>query len=234
MARKPSERSHSRKTQGGDLNLAPIMSILVILIPMLIFVFQFYQIAVQQVAAPKMGMNKPTETKEKDDKPKLNLTVMISGSGFKVKEQQAAGNPDVDIKRRDVEICHLADSSKNTVESCGSNNGDNRRTIKREYDYARLYSVVSQKKALHGDSKDNETINIAPDFDVPWKVVVRTIDAVSVKLTTGDTWTKDFKNFDVFRQAKPLMVSQKVPTDPSTEEMRPASLFPRITFVVAQ
>ncbi len=234
MARKPSERSHSRKAQGGDLNLAPIMSILVILIPMLIFVFQFYQIAVQQVAAPKMGMNKPKETKDKDDKPKLNLTVMISNSGFKIKEQQAAGNPDVDIKRRDVEICNLHDSSKNTPQSCGSNKGDNRRTIKNEYDYARLYGVVSQKKALHGDSKENETINIAPDFDVPWKVVVRTIDAVSVKLTTGETWTKDFKTFDTFRQAAPLMLEQKIPNEPAETEKRPAALFPRITFVVAQ
>ena len=42
MARKPSSRRHST-TDLDDVNLVPIMSILVILIPMLIYAFTFFE-----------------------------------------------------------------------------------------------------------------------------------------------------------------------------------------------
>jgi biopolymer transport protein ExbD len=86
MARKPSERRHS-KEKIEDLNLSPIMSILVILIPMLLYAFSFFEVKVQAVTAPRMGQSKPTKDKEEEEKP-LNLTVLVTSKGF---VGQAAG-----------------------------------------------------------------------------------------------------------------------------------------------
>ena len=60
MARKPSDRSHFVETE-GEINLSPIMSILVILIPMLLLLFNFHEIKVQAVAAPKVGSGQDQE-----------------------------------------------------------------------------------------------------------------------------------------------------------------------------
>jgi hypothetical protein len=64
MARKPSERRHS-KEKIEDLNLSPIMSILVILIPMLLYAFSFFEVKVQAVTAPRMGRANRRRTKKR-------------------------------------------------------------------------------------------------------------------------------------------------------------------------
>ena len=85
MARKPSERRHS-KERIEDLNLSPIMSILVILIPMLLYAFSFFEVKVQAVTAPRMGPSNQ-KPKDEDEKKPLNLTVLVTGKGFVVKQQ---------------------------------------------------------------------------------------------------------------------------------------------------
>ena len=59
------------------------MSILCILIPVLILAFNFFEVSIQQVAAPKVG--KPKESTENKDKP-LQLTVVIDSKGFSIKQ----------------------------------------------------------------------------------------------------------------------------------------------------
>jgi len=48
---------------GSELNLAPIMSVLVILIPIILLTFNFFEVRVQAVLAPKMtpGEKRPAE-----------------------------------------------------------------------------------------------------------------------------------------------------------------------------
>ena len=54
MAKKPSLRKHGEIVI-EEVNLTPIMSILVILIPMLIYAFNYNEMAVQEVSLPKTG-----------------------------------------------------------------------------------------------------------------------------------------------------------------------------------
>ncbi|NUN14741.1 MAG: biopolymer transporter ExbD [Myxococcales bacterium] len=156
MARKPSERRHATENL-EDINLTPIMSILVILIPMLIFAFSFIEIALQQVAAPKMGPPKP---KQADEKKPLQLTIVVNDAGFVLKQQADFEEPDVVIplkEQADVAVTqpHL------------------------EYDYARLYSELMKKKKAYSEER---TINLAADFHIPWHILARTIDAARVQL----------------------------------------------------
>jgi len=83
-ARKPSERRHGSVDEVPELNLVPIMAIMVILIPMLIYMFTFHQIRVQRVMAPRRGTG-AQKTKEEKKEKELNLTILIKKDrGFQV------------------------------------------------------------------------------------------------------------------------------------------------------
>ena len=62
------------------------MAIMVILVPMLIYMFTFHQIKVQRVTAPRRGTGAKKAKEEQKEKP-LNLTVIILNKkekGFKL------------------------------------------------------------------------------------------------------------------------------------------------------
>ncbi len=188
------------------------MSILVILIPVLIFAFQFYEITVQSVAAPKLGTGKSTA--EKPDNPPLNLTVLISRKGFQLKQDSglAAGEAEEPplIPKRSFEIVHEIDQD-----------GQTRKVTETvlEYDYPKLYSLILEKKKKY---PEEDTINIGADFDVPWSVVARTIDCVRVYLE-GD----DLTELEAYRKARPKMKKTE------SGEIEHEPLFPKVVFVVA-
>jgi biopolymer transport protein ExbD len=236
MARKPSERSHSKSVE-AELNLAPIMSILVILIPMLIFAFQFYEITVQTVNAPKLGTGKAKKA-ESPDKVPLNLTVLISDKGFIVKQQGSAPEEAPLIKRKLFNVCQptaFVDGMR--WDDCsGKGKGKTRDVV--SYDYPKLYSLIAKKFAEHdkGPTDKEESINIGADFNVPWHVVARTIDCVRTKLAkedAKDAWAKSFTELDEYRKAPPLITKIKN-TDGTVKEIRQEPMFSKIVFVVAQ
>lgn len=237
MARKPSERSHRKEVQ-NELNLAPIMAMLVILIPMLIFAFQFYEITVQTVDAPKLGTGKAKQS-ETDEDPPLNLTVLIGSDGFVVKQQADTelGEEPPLLKKRKFTICKakVPDKSK-PWQTCPpiSNDDFHVRTVF-EYDYAALYSLIASKKQKY---PNENTINIGGDFEVPWHVVARTIDAVRIKLAkqgmSGESvWADSFGQLDEYRKAPPHVIMVPNP-ETGDEESQQQPMFPKITFVVAE
>ena len=65
-------------------NLIPVMNLVMLLIPVLLMTTAFFEVAVINVAAPKVQSGPAPDEPPKDDKPKLNLTVVISDEGFKV------------------------------------------------------------------------------------------------------------------------------------------------------
>lgn len=85
MAVKPSERGHRGKDVLPPLNVIPIMSLFIILIPALLLMAVFVQLAVINVAAPQIGAGDPREQEQdEDDKPPLNLTITVTERGFTV------------------------------------------------------------------------------------------------------------------------------------------------------
>ena len=69
MARKPSDRAHG-ESEEPELNLVPIMAILVILIPVLLYAFTFFEVKVQAVAAPRLGPAQKSKKQDDEDKKK--------------------------------------------------------------------------------------------------------------------------------------------------------------------
>lgn len=210
MARKGSRRGNRHVESLGELNLSAIMAILVILIPMLIFVFNFFEVKVQAVAAPKVGSGK-AKKKDSDKKP-LNLTVLISRKGFVLKQQdELQTEPEKPIYKRTFDI---------EVEE----NGRKRQETVEDYDYPALYTRLFAKKAAYPDEK---TINIAAEMDIPWYVVARTIDAARLQLEKPA-----YVKLQEYSQAKPATVTKKG-ADGKDEE-KPKKMFDRVVFVVAE
>lgn len=68
-----------------EINIMPLMNIIMLLIPFLIMSTEFIKIGVINVAAPKIGGGaSSSEPKKKDEKPPLNLTVSITEKGLTI------------------------------------------------------------------------------------------------------------------------------------------------------
>ena len=149
----------------ADVDLKPMMAIICILIPLLIFAFSFYEIKVQPVAAPKVGFSGvkgASAVAQEDQKTPLNLTVLITEKGFAIKQTAELAGADSDMR---IE-------KKNFV----SKEGD--RVV--DYDYPGLYAKLAEIKKKF---PDETSINIGAEPDVAWEYVCRTIDAARVQLS---------------------------------------------------
>jgi len=154
------------------VNLVPLMAVITMLIPLLVFSFNFYEVKIIPVGAPRMGTGVASKSGDVEEKRALNLTVVISEKGFKVKMDPSlvpADLADVGIEKR---------TFTNTM-------GENYE----EYDYAKLYSTIVTVKDKF--PKEN-TVNIGAEFGIPMHVIARTIDATRYRLV------KD--NFDSFSE----------------------------------
>ena len=78
-----------------------------------------------------------------------------------------------------------------------------------------LLTLLMKKKKLH---KDERTINIGADFDIPWRVIARTIDASRVQLEKPS-----YAEMEAYTMSKPKMEKDKV---------TPMPLFDTVVFTV--
>jgi len=160
----------------------------------LLFAFTFFEVKIQAVQAPKMGSG---QAKKKDDKKKpLNLTVFIKKDGFSLKMQtERTTEPEPPILKKTVDGEEM-------------------------YDFAALYSRLT---AIKNEYKDEKTINIGAEMNIPWHILAKTIDAARVRLEK-DTYT-DLKEYGT---AKPKRIKN--------EKGRKVNvpLFPAVVFVVAE
>jgi len=202
-----------------ELNLSPIMALLVILIPMLLAMFNFFEVKVQAVAAPKLGTGKTSKT-DPDKKP-LNLTVLISKQGFLLKQQDELQ----DVAEKPI--------PKDTFEISTVENGAPVTKTVEDYDYPALYSRLRAKKQRY---PDETTINIAAEMDIPWHVIARTIDAARIQLEESHFDGRE--RMQKYASSKPEMRTSKKDIDGdgtvTDKDQEPVPMFPRVVFVVAE
>jgi biopolymer transport protein ExbD len=175
-----------------ELNLVPIMALLVVLIPILLYAFKFFEIRVQAVSAPRMSSGKAKKKKETDKKP-LNLTVLVSHDRFTVSVHEEhdmalrARYPDWDatILKKNFKVGgkHQADKRGPTgevvtKERTSGRYGPEARQVT-AYDYPALYTRLMQVKQAY---PKETTVNIGAKMDVRWQIIARTIDTSRLKL----------------------------------------------------
>jgi len=219
MARKPSKASHSEDAGDQNLNPSPILALLVIRIPMLLAMFNFFEVKVQAVAAPKLGTGKAS--KADPDKKPLNLTVLISKQGFLIKQQDELTDVSEKPIPKDTFTIDLLEGTTTTSKTY------------EDYDYPTLYSRLRAKKQRY---PDETTINIAAEMDIPWYVIARTIDASRLELKDSEYVGRD--RMKAYSAADPLTKQSKKDVDGdgavTDADQEPLEMFPRVVFVVAE
>jgi len=203
MAKKPSLRKHGAE-EIGEADLTPIMSIMVILIPMLIYAFNYDEIAVQEVSLPKTG-----GAAKAGGPKKLNLTVLVSEDGFRIKVQgeSEAGPPPPDKV-----------IPKKMLTRCGAEQAFIR------FDYATLYGELIKLR----DNRTlglEDTINVGAQDTIPWRVMARVVDTVRIRREENA-----YQDFCEFRMAPNKKIKKKNTEGKEVEVTQ--ELFPKVVFIV--
>jgi biopolymer transport protein ExbD len=176
-----------------DLNLVPIMNLVMVLIPLLLISIEFEKMGVINVSAPRINVG-PVEEQDQPDEPPLNLTIGISSSGFIIaatgaKLDPIEGCPDVGAticvdKSADVttfmgEVRSLRqqfDATRNKAFLEQSN--QKLQAVEEAFDYRRLYNTLVDIKKKY---PDETVVNLGADPDIPFEILVRTMDTVRFK-----------------------------------------------------
>ncbi|MFH1810735.1 MAG: biopolymer transporter ExbD [Pseudomonadota bacterium] len=152
MAR-PSQRRHRAAEPDSELNLIPIMNLVLMLIPAILITAAFVEITVINVSAPQLGPDREARPAQPTP-PELRLTVLISDGGFTLASSGATLGPEQGSPS----------PRQPTVP----------RTASGDYDWAAL----GQRLATIKDAFPEETrLIIAAEPDIPYEVVVATMDA---------------------------------------------------------
>ena len=201
----PSSKAHGVPDIPAEVDLKPVMGLIVILIPLLLYSFSFFKITIQPVLAPTTGPAAPgSDSGDKDKKKPLNLTVaVLETRGFMIK--------------MDAEVAGQANSDINIPKKMFKDPKTGK--MKLEYDYPTLYQKLYEIKQKF---KEEKTIHISSEPNVRWQVIARVMDTSMFILKK-----KKFKDLEDFATAEVDKVEKG-------NELFPKPLFPQVVFVVME
>jgi biopolymer transport protein ExbD len=164
MAFRPSLRRHL-KVESTDLNLTPVMNLMVVMIPMLLSGSQFIKLGIIELNLPPAAgasvAGKPTTALPKEEQRSLDLTISITARGFYLSSAltvlhgkdaaQAGGGPTIPAKPDG------------------------------EYDFVELSKkLLEVKQKAQGIFPDADAIVLQAEKDIKYQALVDTMDAARV------------------------------------------------------
>jgi biopolymer transport protein ExbD len=182
MSRK-SKRSDSTST---DINLAPFMNMVVILIPLLLLSVVFVHVGVFNVSTDLMTPDTPPESDTEEAK-RIGLAIGASGARVTVDGEVvapidgcASTGPTVCLEKDPTEIretfARIRKAAKDSDEQRVQALVDE---AMQAYDFRSIYNVLADVKDEH---PDEERLIITADPDVPYAVLVRAMDVARYRL----------------------------------------------------
>ena len=175
-------RRKSKFTESAeDLNLIPIMNLVLVLIPAVLFQTQLVKIGMVNVSAPKIGPSAPQKNPDTPETKPLGLTVALSKEkGFLLK---ATGGDLFDLlgitKVGDEPSVQIPLITDKYLEQ--SKDGDKEVDVK-TYNYPQLYSYLNTLKELY---KDEKLLTLTADPDLEFKHLIRTMDVARYRFKKG-------------------------------------------------
>ncbi len=160
MAYKPSKRRHLEVEQ-IELNLFPVMNMMVVLIPLLLSTTQFVKYGIIELNLPRAAGGPVSQTTlAKESQLSLDLTVSITKSGFYISSSQAVLR---DPASGGPTIAKLADD---------------------RYDFQALNQKLYElKQRIVKSSLDTRRIIIQAEMNIDYQTLVDTMDAArSIKI----------------------------------------------------
>lgn len=202
MGRRPRAEERS---EADDLNLAPFMNMVIILIPMLLLSVVFLEVAIINVTMPLGGATTDTE-KDPEDKEPLNLAIAMSPNGFYVTALGAVVPPVEGCPTQGPTIC-LEDDSVDVPASFeearrmmaagdGASGEVELEKGLQAYNYRELYNLLSRFKEQY---PEETTVRLTADADIPFALTVRVMDVSRYRLddssydSNEDFWRADFQ-----------------------------------------
>jgi biopolymer transport protein ExbD len=188
-----------------ELNLAPIMNMVVILIPLLLLSVVFLKVGVINITAPKLSMGPPSDTPPPEEEP-LNLTVAVSAKGFRLAATGAVlpeqpgcpvPGPTICLEEQSVDVAAKYDKARKLISGGQVPQGEAELSAAMSaYNWKELYNQLVRIKNKY---KDETIVNISADPDVPYAVIVRVMDVARFKLEkdsyskASDFWASSYK-----------------------------------------
>jgi len=150
-----------------DINLIPIMNLVLCLIPLVLFKTQLVKIGMVNVSAPKVGPSSAKPQEEDKDKKPLGLTVALSKEGFLLKATGA--DLSTLLGKGDASGVKIPMKS----ETYATKSGDEEKVS--TYDYIDLYKNLLQLRNMYEDDK---LLTLTAEPELEFKYLIRTMDIV--------------------------------------------------------
>lgn len=219
-----------------ELNLAPIMNMVVILIPLLLLSVVFVQVAVINITAPKLSMGPQSDTPPDEEKKPLNLTVTVAPNGFRISAEggnwaTVAGcppdGPTICLRNdKQVDVASKFEEARQKVGAGDIQGGEQSlEAALSAFNWRQLYNELAKIKARY---PEETVMNVSADPDIPFGAIVRLMDVARYQLekesydTDKPFWDATFKK-----------VKAKDESDGQIKE-KPADLFSDPVLAIAQ
>lgn len=183
MARRPSAKKKF-DTEIEDLNLVPIMNLVVCLIPMVLFGASFVQLGVVNVNTPKFGMGK-SEAVESDEKP-LNLTVALAEDGFRLSASVVI--PGITGPENFDPTAPPPEPTEQQGPTIPKDSNGN-------YNFVELYNKMVAIKDMH---PNENIITLTADAKTEYQFVIKAMDVLRLRLEG-----QRYDDLAAFQSAKP-------------------------------
>lgn len=176
-----------------ELNLAPIMNMVMILIPLILTMVEFDKKAVLNISSPQNAQSTTPEDEEREEEtPVPKVVVYISSDGFRIGNQ----NPEIPAETfqrfaNPIEGCGGGggetatsntphDLAEHPATICLSNNNESLPLVQR-LDYPSLYNRLVEIRLQpewfdRFGEENNSVISLLADPEVPFEALVKTMD----------------------------------------------------------
>jgi len=204
-----------REVDVPDLDLVPIMNLVLIIIPLLLLSTVFMEVNLLDVTMPQRQMGGA-----QSNEPPKRLQIMVSKEGFWViTGDMALPTIPAHSGRCNLSICLKAPDEKVLVA---------------RYDWMALYNTLMDIKA--GDYREHYTAEIAAEADIPFGVVIKAMDVARYQLVPKaevDTADKgvQFDNEETFNEARPVKAEMTIDGQTGMAEV---PLFPTVVLGLPQ
>lgn len=183
-------RAKRMEEEEQELDLAPIMNMVIILIPLLLLSVVFLKVGVINVTAPKLSVGPPSAEPPEEDKKPLNLTIAINSMGLRVGAEGGilpaiAGCPPdgpTICLRKDVTVDVAAKYREARVQMAAGDLSGGEGVMEealQAYDWRMLYNKLAEIKKRFPE----ETVfNVSADPDIPFSAIVRMMDVIRYEM----------------------------------------------------
>lgn len=181
MAYKPSKRSERSRSYvtNIELELRPVMNLMVVLIPMLLWSAEFVKMSIRELNLPPAGSfgSGNTENNLQEQEKRFQLTVIISKRGFYIGNQ--AG--------------YLTGEANTESEPTISITDDG------SYDFERLKEqlIEIQGKIKGQGFVDEKSIIISAESDIPYKHIIKLMDTIITYKDAGGVEQELFPQINI-------------------------------------